>query len=93
MKKNRQKYGKEFIAEAVQLYLHSDKTQRQIANELGCPPNSLSRWVALHHKEQEAQKHPNESSDDRIRRLEKELSIVKQERDILKKSLGIVSKL
>lgn len=93
MKTNRQKYSKEFIAESIQLYLNSDKTQQQIANELGCPSNSLSRWVAIHHKEQASQKHPNEDSDVKIKRLETELSIVKQERDILKKSIGIVSKL
>jgi len=93
MKKQRRKYTKEFIEEAVQLYLHSDKTQQQISNDLGCPSNSLSRWVALHHKQQENKKYPNETTEVKIKRLEKELLIVKQERDILKKSIGIVSKL
>lgn len=92
MERKRRKFSKEFIDEAVRLYLTSEKTQEEIANDLGCASNSLSRWVTKYQKDQEAKKYPGETADQKVARLERELALVKHERDILKKSIGIVSK-
>ena len=45
MKKKRRKFNRDFIDEAMQLYLSSGKTQKEIANDLGCAANSLSRFI------------------------------------------------
>ena len=92
MNLKKRKFNQEFIDEAVQLYLTSGKTQAELASELGCPANSISRWVKQHKQREEALRYPNESPEAKIARLERELTTVKQERDILKKSIGIVSK-
>lgn len=89
MKEN---YTEEFKREAVRLVLTSGKTQRQIAKDLGVTEWAISTWKKqfdLNNPEHEDLKI---SAEERIRRLENENAILRQERDILKKAMGIVSK-
>jgi len=93
------RYSKEFKQEAVRLLVTSAKTAAQLARELGVSKMSLGNW------RQEAIRngdHPEQAKPDGVRihysvlklenaRLKKELETVRQEREILKKSLGILS--
>lgn len=89
MKEN---HTEEFKKEAVRLVLTSGKTQRKIAKELGVSEWAISTWK----KEFDLEKPENQelkiSAEERIRQLEKENATLIQERDILKKAMGIVSK-
>ena len=88
----KEKVSEEFKKEAVRLVLTSGKTQRQIAKELGVSEWSISTWKKEFDLDQESNKDIKISAEERIRQLEKENAILRQERDILKKAMGIVSK-
>ena len=87
-------YDKEFKLNAVSLYLNSGKSYKEIGDELGIPCNTLSGWVISHKKDGEEAfpgKGHVKPSDAEVMQLRKELAIAREERDILKKALGIFS--
>ena len=87
-------YDKEFKLNAIKLYQSSQRSYQEIANELGIPTATLSGWVA-DQKRDGSQAFPGKghlkTEDIEIAQLRKELAIVREERDILKKALGIFS--
>lgn len=87
-------YDKEFKLNAIKLYLTSGRTYKQVSKELGIPGGTLVTWVKSHKKDG-AEAFPGKGfikpSDAEVMNLRKELSIVREERDILKKALGIFS--
>jgi len=90
MVQKRRKYDPEFKREAVRLAEGSEKSASEVARDLGVHPNLIYKWrKALHEGGQEA--FPGQgnltASDEEMRRLKRELEIVRQERDILKKAL------
>lgn len=93
------KYTREFKQEAVRLLLTGDKSAAQLGRELGVSGVSLGNWKreALRNGD-----HPEQAKPKGLRvhysvleqenfRLKKELETVRREREILKKSLGILS--
>ena len=88
------KYDKEFKVNAVKLYLSKRLTYKKIGEELGIPTATLAGWIGKY-REDEAEAFPGKGhlkpADAELVRMHKELSIVKEERDILKKALGIFS--
>ena len=93
------RYTREFKQEAVRLLMTSGKTAHQLGKELGVTGMSLANWreEAIGNGD-----HPEQVKPDAVRihysvlklenaRLKKELETVRQEREILKKSLGILS--
>jgi len=92
--KKRKKYTAEFKRRAVQLYKTSGKTQAQIEQDLGLWRGCISRWKGeLERKKEQAfpgQGHLT-AEDERMRELERENEILRQERDILKKAVTIFS--
>ncbi len=94
MTRRRQTISAEFKREAVELSQAPDKSVREIAEDLGIHPNTLYRW--RHElKRDGAQAFPGngrlKADDEEVRRLKRELAVVKQERDILKKAISIFS--
>lgn len=92
--KRRKKYTAEFKREAVRLYETSGKTQAQIERDLGLWKGCISRWrKELEQKGEHA--FPGQgrltAEEERIRELERENEILRQERDILKKAVAIFS--
>ncbi len=88
------KYDKEFKQNAVKLTLKSDRGFSEIAKELGIPTSTLASWVEVYQndgKEAFPGKGHLKPSDAEIAQLRKKLAIVEEERDILKKALGIFS--
>ncbi len=87
-------YDKEFKLNAVQLYLSSERSYSQVSDELGIPVGTLVTWIKSH-KESGKDAFPGKgyikSSDVELVSLRKELAVVREERDILKKALGIFS--
>ena len=88
-------YSREFKLEAVRLSETSEKTVAQIARDLGVPERVLSRW--RHElREQQEQVFPGKGHQSELeeenRRLKRELDLLKQEREILKKAVVIFSR-
>ena len=87
-------YDKEFKINAVNLYKSSGRSLKTIAEELGLSISTLSHWVQGYKKEG-VQSFPGKgqikSTEEELRILRKELTHVRQERDILKKAVAIFS--
>ena len=94
MTKKRNTYTREFKIEAVRLLRRSGKTQGQIEEDLGIGSGCLSRWKNEYAEEGE-EAFPGQGcltpEKERIRQLERENEILRQERDILKNGLYIDS--
>ena len=92
MKKERKKYSKEFKLEAIELSRTSGKSDSQLERELGLSRGCLYNWRKQLERDGE-QAFPGKgklkADDEYVRRLERELAVVRQERDILKKALAI----
>ena len=93
----RRKFSEEFKREAVELSYHTDKTIEQVAYDLGIGRSLLNRW-RKEVKESGQQAFPGHGvqklsplEEENIR-LKRELAIVTEEREILKKAVSIFSK-
>lgn len=86
-------YDNEFKSNAVKLYKSSNRSYKQIGAELGIPHNTLSGWVNDVNRAGEGvfTNAQAKAVGTELVALRKELAIVKEERDILKKALGIFS--
>ena len=93
--RTRRKYDSEFKREAVRLVLENEKAASSVAENLGIDPGQLYKWIR-DYKEDPSNSFPGKGklkpADERIRQLERELADVREERDILKKAVGIFSK-
>ena len=81
----------EFRREAVRLALTSGRTRREVAADLGIGLSTLTRWLGQDRDVSE----PNEAPVDlhaELKRLRRENSVLKQERDILKKAAAFFAK-
>ena len=89
MQKVQKTYTAEFKREAVQLVQTSGKPIAQVARELGISDTSIHQWrkeLTEHGPEAFPGSGHQPAQEEEIRRLKRELDIVKQERDILKKA-------
>ena len=87
-----QKYDKEFKINAVKVYLSNDKSIEKIALDLGISRASLGHWIKQYRREGE-RSFPGSGHvvEEELRALKRELYLVRQERDILKKAVAIFS--
>jgi len=85
-------YSLEFRREAVELLRRSGKSVPQLASELGVSPQSLRNWNRQ--IDVDEGKAAGLTSDEReeLRRLRRELRIVTEEREILKKAAAFFAK-
>ena len=95
MQKEQKTYTKEFKVEAVQLIQSSQKSQAQIARELGVADSTLSHW-RKELAEQGSDAFPGSGHqtplEEENRHLKREVEVLRQERDILKKALRASSR-
>jgi len=87
-------YDKDFKINSVNLYTSSDCSMKTIAQELGIPTTTFSKWVRDYRREGSESfcgKGHAKSSEEELLALRKELAHVRQERDILKKAVAIFS--
>lgn len=89
-------YDKEFKLNAVKLYKSGGYSLSTLSMELGIPSPTLAGWIQSCRSDKEeafpgkGHLKPNEAE---VARLTRELTIAREERDILKKALGIFSSL
>jgi len=96
MKVKRKKYSKQFKLDAIQMYENGEKPMSQIERELGITDGLLGKWREDLRKVQDTEKvFPGNGNlpeqEARIRQLERENAVLRQEKEILKKVLGIFS--
>ena len=87
------RYSKEFRDEAVRLVLENKVTQAQVARDLGVNIWTLRDWVNAGRRisNPDTSRRP-ETVDEENRRLKRELTVLKQEREILKKAAAYFAK-
>ena len=97
MAAKRRKYNEEFKRDAVTLSFHTDKTIKEISDDLGINRSLLVRW-RTELDELGEQAFPGHGLrklaplEEENLRLKRELADVTEERDILKKAVSIFSK-
>jgi transposase len=97
MSVKRKRYNKQFKLDAIEVYENGEKSMSQLERELGITAGLLGKW----REDLQQAKDPKEAfpgngnlpdSEARIRQLERENAQLRQEKEILKKVLGIYSK-
>lgn len=95
MGSERRTYTREFKLEVLELLKTSGKAQIELERELGLGGGNISRWKKELAQEGE-QAFPGQGhlapDEERLRKLEREVAILRQERDILKKVVEIFSR-
>ena len=98
MAKKQRSYPKEFKMDALRLLETSDKSVSQIERDLGITPGLLHKWKRRYQitrddttEQDSLDKSELEQAKARIRQLERELAITREEREILKKTIAIFS--
>jgi transposase len=97
MGRKRRAYSHEFKAEAVRLLLDSGRPTSQVARELGVRADVLRSWKqqaegVLGLASEAAAESAGSIESAEVRRLKRELEIVRQERDFLKKAAAYFAK-
>ena len=94
-KKVQKRYDEEFKRQAVELLIHSGRTQAPIARELGFSDYSLTLWKRaylghLKPAQMEGEQLSPEQMFDKIRQQQREIEYLKRQREILKKAMSIL---
>ena len=92
MAKRQPSYSKEFKQEAVRLVETSNKNKAEIARDLGISDSALSKWCKEFTNAGDqafpGKGHQTELAE-KVKQLQREVEILRQERDILKKAVRI----
>ncbi len=90
----RKPYARAFKLEAVKLVTERGLSRTKVARELGLDITTLRRWIKEFAADGErafpGHGHPR---DEELTRLRRENELLRQERDILKKAIGIFSRM
>lgn len=93
---HRRKFSKQFKIDAVELTLKEEKTVKEIADDLGIRVALLYRWRQNHLTAKEdafpGAGHAKDAESERIRQIERQLRLVTEEREILKKACAVFMK-
>ena len=97
MSVKRKKYSKQFKLDAIQMYENGEKSMALVERELGITDGLLAKWRDdLQRVKDPSSVFPGNGNlpeqEARIRQLERENAQLRQEKEILKKVLGIYSK-
>jgi len=88
-RKTRRRFSDEFKAEAVKLVKQSNRSMADLAMELGINAKSIGEWVK---RAEESGQAIEEDERAELRRLRKENSELRMEREILKKATAFFAK-
>ena len=100
MAKNQRKYTDEFRKEAVRLLEKSGQSVSEVAGHLGINEKALYRWRKKYGTVSTTNQTPSKGNqasatidtEAELKRLRRENEILRQERDVLKKAISIVSR-
>jgi transposase len=85
-------YPPEFKREAVELYLSSESSIPKIAKELSIADESLRRWIRQHQVDAGEREGFTTEERQELSRLRREVRVLKQEREFLKKAAVFFAK-
>lgn len=93
MATDRRNYTEAFKREAVRLMENSGKPVAQLARDLGINDNNLYRWRGVYSSQPAANSNGSvvELAAE-LKRVQRENEVLRQEREILKKAMSIVSR-
>ena len=94
-KRERKTYTREFKCEAVRLAEESSLPMAQVARQLGIHRNMLANWRKEMAKLDETDfsgDGAGSTSEEELEKLRQEVKLLRQERDVLKKALAIISR-
>ena len=90
----RRTYTPEFKREAVRLVAELGLSQKQVARDLGLDPSTLRDWIKQVNDDPErAFPGQGHARDEELRKLRREVETLRMERDVLKKAIGIFSRM
>jgi transposase len=97
MTRQRKKYSKEFKLETIRMYENGERSASEIERELGITNGLLGKWKQeLNRQPKKEEAFPGNGrltdTEARIRQLERENLLLRQDKDILKKVLTMYSK-
>jgi transposase len=97
MTKERKKYIREFKIEAIRMYENGERSVSEVERELGITAGLLWKWKEnLNKQPKKEEAFPGNGrltdTEARIRQLERENLLLRQDKDILKKVLTMYSK-
>jgi transposase len=93
--RKRKKHPEEFKREAVRLLeTRGERTVSDVATSLGVAVNLLHSWKKKYGSsaEQVRRERGGETAEDELKRLRREVTQLKQERDVLKKSVAFFAR-
>ena len=85
-------YPPEFKREAVELYRSSERSIPKVAKELGIANESLRRWIRQHQIDAGERQGLTTEERQELSRLRREVRVLKQEREFLKKAAVFFAK-
>src|SRR5215469_7463590 len=93
MRIQRKTYTKEFKGSAIELCQNTDRSIKNIAEELGVHPTSLRQWIKASEEEKAGglKAFPGQGNprDEELARLKKENADLRETNEILKKAMAI----
>jgi len=93
MGRRRKEYTKEYKEAAIKLLNNGDKTQKEVADELGMHPENIRRWLreSKEGKLKDIRVFPGRGNprDEELHRLRKEIADLRETNEILKKAMVI----
>lgn len=96
MAKKYRSFSREFKLEAVSMVLEGGRSVAQTARDLGIHESALWRWKKQYEDNPDSAfpgKGKLKPEDEEVHRLRRELASVREERGILKKAVGIFSRM
>ena len=88
----KRKFSQEYKEQAVKLVLDEGVSQRQVSQDLGLGASTLDKWIRDYKSRNSQNTSLIESEREELKRLRKEVHILRMERDLLKKATAFFAK-
>jgi transposase len=93
MSKTRPPYPPEFRRDAIRVLRSGGRSPRQLAGELGCSEQTLRNWLRQDEADRGERSEVRSSEERaRLRELERENRVLRQEREILKRAAAFFAR-
>ena len=88
----RRSFTEQYKAEVVALCRGSEKSMSEIARDLDLTESSVRRWVSQAEIDAGSREGPSSSEREELTRLRKEVRVLREERDILKRATAFFAR-